>query len=123
MAESNNARVLLPSAARTATVSTPDQTNFNRRGVEVIINTTVDGAAASVTPTIEGKDPASGEYYAILTGAAVAATGTVVLRVYPGLAAVANVAVSAVLPRTWRVTMTAADTDSLTYSIGVVESA
>ena len=71
-----------------------------------------------MVPTIEGYDEVSGQWVTLLTGAAITGTGTTTLTLYPGVTVSANVAVSDVLPRTWRVTMTAADADSLTYSVG-----
>ena len=71
-----------------------------------------------VTVTIQGKDPISGKYYTILASAALAAAATTVLRVYPGLVAVANLTVNDVMPRHWRVSVTVGDADSATYSIG-----
>jgi hypothetical protein len=70
-------------------------------------------------PTIEVYNPASGTWIAVLTGAAIttAAPTTVTLRVGPYITAAANVAAQALLGRAWRVTMTAGDADSLTYSI------
>lgn len=109
---------LLASAARTATTSSSDITNYNAKGVRVFINVTVDPAAASVVPTITVKDPVSGVYTAILTGAAIAAVGHTVLTVYPGATVAAGVTLSTVLGTVWRVTITAADADSLTYSVG-----
>lgn len=114
----NLSGTLLASAARTATTSSADQTNYNAKGVRVFINVTVDAAAASVVPTITVKDPVSGVYTAILTGAAITATGHTVLTVYPGATVAAGVTLSTALGKTWRVTMTHADTDSMTYSIG-----
>lgn len=109
---------VLVSVARTATVNSADQINADGRGVHVIIDVTVDPAAASVTPTIQGRDPLSGVYYDILVGNAITAVGTTILKVYPGIGAVANGAASDVLPRTWRVRMVHADDDSITYSVG-----
>ena len=114
----NEEIVLLASAARTASAESLDYTNFEARGVKVVIDVTADPASASVVFKIEGKDPASGKYYTLLASAAVAATGTTVLTVYPGIAATTNVAASDVLPKTWRVTATHADADSITYSVG-----
>lgn len=114
----NVADGLLGSAARTATVSSAAQTNRHHRGVHIHIRATAAAATPSVVPTIEGYDETSGTWYTILTGAAITGVSTVTLKVYPGITASANVAVSDVLPRTWRLTMTAADADSLTYSAG-----
>ncbi len=109
---------LLALSARTVAVNSGDQENRHARGIQVVIDVTVDPALASITPTIEGKDPLSGKYYPLLVGAAIAATGTVVLTVYPGVTVEANLAASEPLPRTWRFSMAVADTDSITYSVG-----
>jgi hypothetical protein len=111
---------LLASAARTASVNSAAQANRKHKGVIVNINVTADPALASVVFTIQGQDPISGEWYDILTSAAVAAVGHTVLRVYPGLVAVTNLAISYPLPSAWRVRAVAADGDSLTYSVGAV---
>lgn len=116
----NISGTLLASAARTATVSSSDITNYGAKGVRVFINATALAATPSVVPTIEVKDPVSGVYTAVLTGAAIttAAPTHVVLTVYPGATVATNVTASNVIGKTWRVTMTAGDADSLTYSVG-----
>lgn len=114
----NISGTLLASAARTATVSSSAQTNYNGKGVRVFINATASAATPSVVPTIEVYDPVSGTWTAILTGAAITGAGHTVLTVYPGATAAANVTVSNHIGKVWRLTMTAADADSLTYSAG-----
>lgn len=114
----NQQGTLLASLARTATATSEDQTTYDARGVRVFINVTVDGAAASIVPTIEVKDPASGTYTAILTGAAIAAVGHTVLTVYPGATVAAGVTLSIPIGKTWRLKMTHADADAITYSAG-----
>lgn len=109
--------VILPSAARTTTVNSAILKNSEFRGAHFIIDVTAITDTPSVVPTIQGYDAVSGKYYTILTGAAIVATGTTVLKVYPGITAAANLSVSDVLPSDFRVIMTAADTDSMTYSI------
>lgn len=109
----------LASAARTASVNTADLVNYNARGAKVVIDATASAATPSVVFTIKGKDPLSGKYFTILASAAITGTGTTVLTVYPGVTAAANVSVSDVLPRVWRVEAVAGDADSLTYSVGV----
>jgi len=71
-----------------------------------------------VTFTIKGKDPLSGKYYTLLASAAIVAASTVVLRVYPGLTAVANLVASDVLPLDWRVEVTHSAGSNFTYSVG-----
>ena len=95
---------LIAHAAASAGVNGADQVNRRFRGLHLTIDVTaITGTAPTLTVTIQGKDPISGKYYTILASAALNATGTTVLRVYPGLAAAANLAVSDVLPKTWRV--------------------
>ncbi len=118
LAEQNYEATLFASAARTATADSPDQQNIEARGLHVIIDVTLDPALASITPHIQGKDLVSGEYYDLLVGVAIAATGMTVLKVYPGITVAANVSASDILPKTWRVRMVHADGDSITYSIG-----
>lgn len=108
---------LLSSAARTASLSTSDQTNNSGRGVRVVLDVTSAGTG-SITLSIEAKDGASGKYVALLTGAAVVTNSTNVYVVYPGLTPVAMSIASDVVPRTWRVTVTHNNANSITYSVG-----
>lgn len=109
---------ILSSAARTAAVSSADYVNHGHRGVRLIIDVTADPGTAAVTFTIQGKNPTGGDYYTILASAALADVGVTTLTVYPGIAATANVSVSDVLPAEWRLNVTVADAESLTYSVG-----
>ena len=113
-----SARTVYPSAARTAT-PTPDTHRSWRleRGGHFVIVVTAVTATPSVVPTIEGYDATSDTWYPVLIGVAITATGTTVLKVYPGIAAATNACASDMLPQSWRVTMTHADADSITYSV------
>jgi hypothetical protein len=110
---------VLASLARTTTQTQADQANVGGRGIVVVLDMTAVGTG-SVTLTIQGKDPASGKYYTLLAGAAVTTNSTNVYRVYPGLTAAANATASDVLPRTWRVLVTANNANSAVYSVGAV---
>lgn len=114
--ENKNVEVLAL-VARIATNSSNDQVNKDFSGVHVIIDVTDISATPSVVPTIEAKDPVSGKYYVLLTGAAITATGTVVLKVFPGAIVVADLAANDILPLNWKVKMTHGDADSITYSV------
>lgn len=117
---SNLGLLALASAERTALVNGPDMSNFNCRGGHFVINVTDDGALTpSVTFTVEGKDPVSGAYYPILVSGAITTVGTTKLTVYPGAATVANLSVADVLPPVFRIRAAVADTDPITYSVGV----
>lgn len=114
----NTGGVLLPQAVRNATATSTDRQNVAWRGLQVIVNITT-WTSGTFTPTIQGKDPVSGAYYTLLTGAGIATSSSspVVLRVYPGLAAGTNIA-NDVLPRTWRVQVVGTATPSAAYSVG-----
>lgn len=106
------------SAARTETPTKVNQENkIWRGGIFVIRVSVVPGAAPAITPTIQGYDPVSGQYWTILTGAVITAVGTVVLRVYPGLTVVNNLTVSDILPPQFAIDMVHGDSDSATYSV------
>jgi len=110
--------LVFSSSARTTSVNSPDIRNDRGTGLILVIDATAASATPSVVFTIEGKDPVSNKYYTILASAAITGTGTTVLRVHPDLTAAPNVVAKDMLPATWRVTATASDADSLTYSVG-----
>jgi len=107
---------LLASAARAETQTGADQTNYNGRGLHIILDVTAITDTPSIVLKIQGKS-ASGVYYDLLEGVAVTGTGTHIYKVMPWATAEANVAVADMLPRTWRVVVTHADADSITYSV------
>lgn len=102
--ENASTAALITHTAAAAGVNGADQTNPGRRGVQLGINiTALGGVSPTLTVTIQGKDPVSGQYYNLLTSAAIAATGFTLLTVYPGAPATANVSAPQSLPLTWRV--------------------
>ncbi|HZS45388.1 MAG TPA: hypothetical protein VFC63_09825 [Blastocatellia bacterium] len=114
---------LLASAARTAATQSPDQTNYNGRGVQVILNVSAASGTGGLQVVVQGKDPVSGSYYNLYAApTAVTATGIKVYEVAPGAssAGAGDVAtrVAGQLPRTWRVNVLVGDSSSYTYSIG-----
>lgn len=114
----NNTEVtLLASAARTTTQASADIINFNWKKLVVMLDMTVIGTG-SVTLSIDGKDTVSGKYYNILTGAAITTNSTNRYRVGELLAAVANSVAQDYLPRIIRITVTANNANSATYSVG-----
>lgn len=108
----------IASAVYNSTQTQADQTNYNWRGITVVMDATAVVSAGSFTLEIDGKDPVSGKYYSLLTGAAVSTVSTNVYSVYPGITATANVSASAVLPRTFRIKATFNSGTSLTFSVG-----
>ena len=114
----NSSFEYLASAARTADVNGATLQNYGYKGAIIVLDATAASATPSVTPIVEGYDPTSDKYYAILTGAAITGISTNKLVVYPGMVAGTNIA-NHPLPEKWRVTFDHADADSITYSVGV----
>jgi hypothetical protein len=113
----NNLNVsVLTSAARTTTQTSADQTNFNHRGIKIVLDVT-SGTGLSLTLALNGKDLNSAKYYNILTGAAVTGVGTYVYTVYPGATAVANLTVNDIIARLFQIVVTAGNATSATYSV------
>ena len=112
---------IAPSAARAATASLTSSTYTNPgyKGIKVYLDVTLDPASASITLTLQGKDPLSGDWHTLLASAAVTSvtTGPNVYTIFPGAPVTSNVSANTFLPRVWRVIVVGADTDSMTYSI------
>lgn len=123
----NAQSTLLASAARTLTTATALQTNYNNKGVLLFFNISAIPGAGSLTLSIEGVDPISGNTITMLTGAALNTTGLRVYGLYPTFpnpaAAMAGMtlAQAGFLPRSWQARITAATGDSYTYSLGGME--
>lgn len=118
----NQAVTILASAARTAAPTITDQVNYGYRAVIVIVSVTASAATPAVTPSLQVKDSISGNYKTIWTAAAAldGTTGTYAYVFALGGAGLAGSFVEAVnipLPQTWRLQMTHADVDSITYSV------
>lgn len=109
------------SAARTATPTAVTVPAGRYNWLHLVIDVTAVTSTPSVVCTIDALDTISGKYYNLLTSAALTESGapyTRVLKVGPGLPVTANLSANDVLPSTIRVTMTHADSDSITYSVG-----
>lgn len=116
----NANKTIVALAAAAAGGNTANLDNAFWAGVQLGINiTAITGTAPTLTVIIEGQDDASGVWYAMLTSAALTATGFTLLTIYPAVAAVANVSVPQVLPKTWRVRYAVAGTTpSVNATIG-----
>ena len=108
----------LASAARTATTNSADLGNPDGRGIMVILDLTAFVTAASLTLSVQGKDPASGKYVTLFTGAAVTTISTTTYVVYPGITETANVDASVPIPETFRIVVTHGNANSTSYSVG-----
>lgn len=112
----NYTNLVIGQDAYTTTQTSPDQTNYNGRGVNVFVEVTSAGTG-SITITIDGKSDELSAYYTMLTSAAITANGVYMFTVYPGITPVANVAVSNVLPFTFRVVATHNNANPITYGV------
>ena len=117
----------LASTPRTATPSTADRTNYNFRGLSILVDVTALADTPSVQITLEIKDTI-GNYITIWTAAAaitnVTGTGQYAYLIYPTAENTEGwtETVATVLgSRTYRVLLTHADADSITYSVDVEE--
>lgn len=113
------AAAYITQTAASAGVNGADLQNYEARGVKVVINiSAITGTGPTYTVTIQGKDVASGQYYTLLASAALNATGTTVLTVFPGAPASANVSANDALPANWRIiTAVAGTTPAVTATI------
>ena len=112
---------VLPSAARTAAVTVDLVKPPGAVGVYVTVDVTVDGALASITPSIQYETAAAtGKYETLLSGTAIAAVGVFTYIVALGVGAAAEDVTKVApfpLPRNWRFSMAVADGDSITYDV------
>lgn len=107
----------LPQATQTATtVNSPVQMNYNYRGGHFIINV-VTATSGTYTPHIQAQDDSSGIWYDILVGSAISASGITILKVYPGIGAIANGTANDILPKTWRIQLVGASTPNMVISV------
>lgn len=102
--------IALASAARTATTNSPDIISYNGRVIIAILNITAAPGVETVTINIQGKDPASGNYYTIISGTAQAAV-SISYQISVN-------SFTSVTPRTWRINVTHSAAGSFTYSVG-----
>lgn len=107
----------LASASRTTTQTLPDLVTNGAQFLNVVLDMTTVGTG-SVTLTINGKDPASGKYYLLLSGAAVTTNSTNRYKVGPTVTASANVSAQDYLPYTIQIVVTANNANPAVYSLG-----
>lgn len=135
----NTDRMLLASAARTATTRSADQINYRARACIVTLDVTAKTGSPSIAPAIELKT-ANGDYVILLQGGAVTAVGrhSYMLSpggagspsggayqeadvsgdlIYPGGVNDVDLVVGMSLPLNWRVSVVHANTDAITYSV------
>jgi hypothetical protein len=112
--------VLIDSAVLTQNTNSQTQKNTSYRGVRVHISPgTFGSGATAIQCTIKGYDPTSNTWYTILQSADLADSTFAQLHVYPGIAASNNVTANDVLPRQWRVELSATDWGTGGSTVGV----
>lgn len=114
--------VLLSSATRTATTTSPDQKASRlHRGVRLYLDVTSAGGSGNLTVQIQGLDPASNKWTDVTAFSNVSSAAVHQYELYPGSidATVSGVKVQgSTLPRTWRVVVTHSASSNWTYSLG-----
>lgn len=106
---------VLVAQTRAATTTSADFVNYGSKGIHLVVDVTVVPGVDTVTPKLQGM--INNVYYDLLVGSAIVATGTTVLKLYPGISATANVSSSDVLPGSWRVVMTHSAATTFNYTV------
>jgi hypothetical protein len=119
----NREFTVLASGARTATFNGEVFENLYGRGIVLWSNVTANaGTAETLDIKVQSVDPVSGSFFDIPGAVFVQTTDQTdrELVVYPGVAETANVSVSDVLPRHWRLVYTIGGSagQSFTFSMG-----
>lgn len=110
---------LFASAARTAsaTSSVVKIKGKQYRGLAVQIDATDSAATPSVVFTLQSSTNGGQSWSTYLESAAITGAGTTNLICHPDAADTANLSENSAFPNVWRAIATAADSDSLTYSV------
>lgn len=113
--------VILTLNAATTALPTVNHTSFNGRGLKCTVgDAVIQGGFLQIT--IQGYDPASQNYYAVLTSQALnSTTASIILTIYPGIANVPGIQVNDVLPRYWRIFPTIIGGATVTATVGCVD--
>lgn len=114
----------LASAARTATTASATQTNYNARGIHVMLTVTVASGTGGLQVYINGLLNAV-PYNLTAAPTAITATGSYIYELYPGASAAAVGALSqqvvqrtaASLPRSFQINVVHNNATSYTYQL------
>lgn len=121
----NQEGTLLASAARTVEAASPNQTNYNARGVVVYLNITAASGTGGLLVRLAGVDPITGApMYINPDVTPISAVGRYGFELCPGASSAPvggnsyiHQRVAGVLPRTWQARVVPADGSSYTYSL------
>lgn len=115
---------LLSSGVRAATQTLAEVTNFSATGITAYLNVSAVPGVDTVLLRLQEKDPVSNTWVTVTETLAQVATGLIVLKCMPGVAAVAaavtGVTANAVLPHRWRLVVVHSAGSNFTYSLGYV---
>jgi len=102
--------------------ATYGHTNLSHRGVKLIVDVDSVVGTGSVDCKVQSRDPISGTWVDITSASTGAdGAGTTELTIYPGIAETANVSVSDVLPKTWRVYATIVTSATFSVSASYID--
>jgi len=115
---------ILPTGTRTGTTNSSDFVNYNHRGIMCLLNISARSVGASplIKFIIQGKDPITGSYFALLSNQFDPTIGVKLFVLYPGITDSQGLLAGKndiPLPRTFRVRVEfVQDVINLTYSVG-----
>ncbi len=111
--------IAFPSLSRTnATYNSSSLSAPNAKRAHVVVSVTNVGGAGTLDVIVQGFDPVSQAWYAILTFAQITAVSVVAGKIADGIPVVANLAVNDVLPETYRINAVVG-TNAVIFSVGV----
>lgn len=108
----------IPSAQYAALNNGADKVATAGNALQVAVAVTALTLAMSMVPSIQAKDPTTGQYRTILSGTTMTSTGVTWMAVGPELTASAQNFARDIVPQTFRVVVTPTGTNPITYSAG-----
>lgn len=117
--ETGNAEIdLIASTSTGSNAASAVQQNNNSRGLHVMIDVTAVTGGSTITPSIQGLDNTSNQFYDLLIGLPINAIGLTIIKLYPGITGSPNISANDILPRNWRVFVENTGGGSYTFSVG-----
>jgi len=124
MSINHGRRLLLASAARTATTTSSVLRNRRHRGIQLVLIVTAASGTGGLTLHLQQVDRDTGNTVDMLVdGTAVTTTGTFAFQMAPGEGAASNGirgAAARYLPSDWQTSIVHGDASSYTYSLSAV---
>lgn len=115
----DNGAIQTLTAQGAATLNSADQSGFNVTRVICVFRQSATGGTPSTTFSIQNKDAASGQYYSIITSAAITANSVNFITAGGDVTTTTNVGAGVPIARTWRTSTTVGGTTpAVTATIG-----